>query len=170
MKIKIIGFTSIVTLLVGCSMSPLSVEVSPEAKNIQVTNSKPIGNYELIAPISVSNGKGCRDFGYLGTKEDAIATLKNKTSEIRGDYAQITAITKPHLDGGCYDNRYTIMALVYRKNSSAPTKSSHIDTSNEEVFTKKMRELKSLFDDGVITKQEYANQKKKLLDKGFNTK
>jgi len=174
MKIKTLGLVGLLPLIIaGCSMDPLSVELSPAAQNIIVKNEKPVGNYELIAPVTASNGKGCRDFGYLGNREDAIKDLKNKTSELRGDYAQITTVTKPHLDGGCYDNRYSLMALVYRKSNGAisSTQTSSINTnSQEEVFTKKMRELKSLLNDGVLSQEEYDMQKAKLLEQGFNAK
>jgi len=165
MKIKFLAALALVPFIVGCSTSPLSVDLKPEAKQITVTNEKPKGNYELIAPVTVSHGRGCRDFGYLGSKEDAIKELKNKTSELRGDYAQITKVTQPHLDGGCFDNRYQITALVYRKSNHTQNTAS---LGNEERFTKKMRELKSLYDDGILTKAEYESQKAKLLKKGFN--
>ena len=45
-----------------------------------------------------------------------------------------------------------------------------INNTDEEVFTKKMRELKSLLDDHVISQDEYTTQKAKLLEQGFNTK
>jgi len=171
MKIKTLTMIGILPFMVACSYSPLSVELSPAAQNIVVKNEKPIGNYELIAPVEAVNGKGCRDFGYLGNREDAIKTLKNKVSELHGDYAQITTVKKPHLDGGCYVNEYSVMALVYRKsngeNHYIPATTNY---SHEEVFTKKMRELKSLLDDGVISSDEYTSQKAKLLEQGFNTK
>lgn len=37
----------------------------------------------------------------------------------------------------------------------------------DEPLTKKLRELKKLQDDGVLTKEEYESQKRKLLEKGF---
>ena len=169
MKLKIIASFALVPFIVGCSTSPLLVDLNPGTENIIVKDVKPQGSYEVIAPISVSNGKGCRDFGYLGTKEDAMKELKNKVQELRGDYAQITAVTKPHLDGGCFKNEYEIMALVYRKADPKPIQIL-VANSEEEVFTKKMRELKSMLNDGVLTQDEYNSQKVKLLNQGFNTK
>ena len=169
MKLKIVTTLAIAGFVVGCSTSPLSVDLEPGAQNIIVKDIKPTGAYEVIAPVSVSNGKGCRDFGYLGTREEAMKELKNKTKEINGEYAQITAVTKPHLDGGCFKNEYTIMALVYKKGTPKAVQLPEIN-SEEEVFTKKLRELKSMLSDGVLTQTEYDAQKAKLLDQGFNTK
>jgi hypothetical protein len=156
------------SLIVGCSMHPMKVELSDKGKNIVVKELKPDNSYKLISPLSVSDGSGCRDFGYLGTKEDAIKTLQNKASDMQADYVQITSVTKPHLDGGCYDNKYTIMGIAYKKTDLQDT--LHVDKSDEEVFTKKMRELKSLLDDGVLTQKEYDVQKAKLLEQGFKAK
>jgi hypothetical protein len=61
------------------------------------------------------------------------------------------------------------MALVYRKASPKKVQATS-SKSQEEVFTKKMRELKSLYDDSVLSKDEYEIQKAKLLDQGFNAK
>ena len=173
MKHKILTTLLLTSFFVGCSTTPLDVKLNEEAKNVLVKEDKPQNNYELISSISVSNGKGCRDFGYLGTKEDALKELKNKTKQLGGDYAQVTNVSKPHLDGGCYVNEYEIQAIIYKKVSSKP-KALHVEKSieekDEELFTKKMRELKSLLDDGVLTQKEYDGQKAKLLDSGFSAK
>ena len=171
MKLNIILAIFSLTFMFGCSATPLSVNLEAGAKDIVVKDTKPVGSYEVLTPVIVSNGRGCRDFGYLGTHENAMNALKNKTKELNGDYAQITSITKPHLDGGCYDNEYKIMALIYKKSDPKLNVAKNtVNNSDEEIFTKKMRELKSLLDDGVLTKDEYNTQKAKLLEQGFNTK
>jgi len=169
MKLKLLTSLAVIPFIIGCSTSPLAVNLKSGADSVIVKDVKPSNQYEVIAPVSVSHGTGCRDFGYLGTKEDAMKELKNKTVELHGDYAQITTVTTPHLDGGCFKNEYTIMALVYRK---APTRTiqSKVVNTDEEVFTKKMRELKSLLDDGVLSADEYKQQKSKLLNQGFSAK
>ncbi len=175
MNFKILTTISIFTLLTGCSISAPTTNLKDGAQNITVTKEKPKDGYELVVPVTVVHGKGCRDFGYLGSKEEALKELKNKTLELQADYAQITKISEPHLDGGCYVNEYAITALVYRKANntkvaSVPTQTIAKTNSDEEPFTKKMRELKSLLDDGLLTKEEYNTQRKKLLKQGFNAK
>ncbi|MCF6309746.1 MAG: SHOCT domain-containing protein [Sulfurimonas sp.] len=163
MKLKMLALVVLAQIIVGCSTTN-GVTLTSGASDITVEKTKPSSNYEVIGPISVSNGKGCRDFGWLGSRDGAVTTLKNKVNELNGDYAQITSITEPHLDGGCFDNKYTILALAYKKMS----KEEVLKKSDEENFTKKMRELKALLDDGVLTQKEYEQQKAKLLDKGFS--
>jgi len=178
MNFKIITTLATLTFLSGCSISPLTVDLDPGAENVIVKDVKPSNDYDMITSISASNGRGCRDFGYLGTQEEALKDLKNKTNDLRGDYAQIVKVTKPHLDGGCYVNEYEIMAIIYRKGDPKPVQVAPpvqqtqvvAPQSDEEVFTKKMRELKALLDDGVLSQKEYDAQKAKLLDQGFNAK
>lgn len=149
-------------IMVGCSTTN-GVTLTPGAGDVTIEKAKPGSNYEIIGPVSVSNGMGCRDFGWLGSHDGAVKTLKNKIKEINGNYAQITSVTEPHLEGGCFNNKYTILALAYKKMSQEEI----LKKSDEENFTKKMRELKALLDDGVLTQKEYEQQKSKLLDKGF---
>jgi len=166
MNFKILTTISILALLTGCSISTPTTDLKDGAQNITVTKEKPKEGYELVMPVTVVHGKGCRDFGYLGSKEEVLKELKNKTLELQADYAQITKVSEPHLDGGCYVNEYAITALVYRK----ANKTKKQIFNNEEVFTKKMRELKSLLDDGLLTQEEYNTQRETLLEQGFNAK
>ena len=96
---------------------------------------------------------------------------QNKIKELHGVYGQLTSVVEPHLDGGCYKNEYVIRAVAYRKIKNIPVATPiYIEKTEEEVFTKKMRELKSLLDAGVLTQKEYDGQKEKLLEQGFNAK
>ncbi|MCW8894183.1 SHOCT domain-containing protein [Sulfurimonas sp.] len=162
MKLKIFTLVVLTQIMIGCSATK-GVTLTAGAGDVKVDKSKPDNSYEIIGPVSVSNGKGCRDFGWLGSYDGAVTTLQNKVKELNGDYAQITAVTEPHLDGGCFDNRYTILALAYKKMS----KEEVLKKSDEENFTKKMRELKALLDEGILSQKEYEGQKAKLLDMGF---
>lgn len=162
MKLKILTLLVLTQIIVGCSATK-GVTLAPGAGDVTVEKSKPDSSYAVIGPVSVSNGKGCRDFGWLGSYDGAVTTLQNKVKELNGDYAQITAVTEPHLDGGCFDNKYTLLALAYKKMS----KEEALKKSDEENFTKKLRELKALLDDGILSQKEYEQQKAKLLDIGF---
>lgn len=162
MKLKILALVVLTQIIVGCSATK-GVTLTPGAGDVTVDKTKPDNSYEVIGPVSVSNGQGCRDFGWLGSYDGAVTTLQNKVNELNGDYAQITAVTEPHLEGGCFNNKYTVLALAYKKMS----KEEILKKSDEENFTKKMRELKSLLDDGILSQEEYEQQKSKLLNKGF---
>jgi len=70
------------------------------------------------------------------------------------------------LRGNCFDNEYVIRATAYKKVRNQPSLTQIID-AGEENLTKKLRELKKLQDDGILSKEEYEKQKSRLLDKGF---
>ena len=167
MNLKIVALVILSQLLISCAVKKPTL--APNTSNIEVNDKKPAGNYEIITSVSVTDGMGCKDFGYLGNKEDAMTLLKNKAQELNGTYAHITSVIEPHLDGGCYDNKYTILAIVYKKSDKPVSTVKYVQKINtdEENFTKKMRELKSLLDDGVLTQKEYETQKSKLLEVGF---
>jgi len=142
------------------------LQLQPGAEKIQVAKSDPGDNYEIIGPVSGVDGEGCGGFGYLGSYERATISLRNKTQSMGGDYAQLISLTEPQLRGECFDNQFILRATAYKKVRNAPSPTPIVNTG-EEAFTKKLRELKSLLDDGVLSKSEYETQKAKLLKKGF---
>lgn len=173
-KIKIISFTLLSSLIIGCSaVSPKTYDDG--ASEIKVDKAKPSNNYEVIGAVTGIDGRGCGSFGYEGSYDRALIDLQNKINTLHGEYGQITTVVKPHLDdgGGCFKNEFEIRAVAYKKAANKPKPEKvivHVVNTKEEVFTKKMRELKSLLDDKVLTQEEYAKQKAKLLEQGFNAK
>ena len=142
------------------------MQITLGASNVLVAKSDPGDNYEIIGPVSGFDGEDCGAFGYMGTYERAMTSLRNRTHAMGGDYAQIISLTEPYLRGDCFDNEYVIRATAYKKVRSQPSPIPIVDTG-EEKLTKKLRELKKLHDDGILTKEEYEQQKSKLLEKGF---
>lgn len=170
MKIKTITLITLSSILIGCSAVAPKI-LNDGADEITLNESKPSQNYEVIGAVVGIDGTGCGSFGYEGSKNRATIDLQNKIKELHGAYGQLTSVVEPHLDGGCFKNEYVIKAVAYRKVEHKPTVAPlHVEKSEEEVFTKKMRELKSLLDDGVLTQEEYEGQKAKLLEQGFNAK
>ncbi len=168
MKMKTITLITLSTILIGCSSIAPKMHTSG-AGEIKIDKSKPNDKYEVIGAVTGEDGKGCGSFGYEGSHDRALIDLQNKINELHGEYGHITTVIEPHLDGGCFKNEYEIRAVAYRKIKNVPTP-IYVEKSEEEVFTKKMRELKSLLNDGVLTQQEYEEQKSKLLEQGFNAK
>lgn len=142
------------------------MHLRPEASYVQVAKSDPGDNYEMIGPVSGLDGEGCGGFGYRGSYERATTNLRNNTYNMGGNYAQIISLTEPHLRGSCFDNTFAIRATVYKKVRNQPSATPIVDIS-EEKMTKKLRELKKLLEDGVLSKEEHEEQKFKLLEKGF---
>jgi len=168
MKIKTITLIALSSVLIGCSsITPKTLDDG--ANKITLNKSKPSQNYEVIGAVIGVDGSGCGSFGYEGSHSRATIDLQNKIKELHGVYGQLTSIVTPHLDGGCFKNEYIIKAVAYRKIKKRATPAPiFVKNTDEENFTKKMRELKSLLDDGVLTQKEYENQKSKLLEAGFS--
>ena len=157
---------SLLLTITGCATIPPPMQLIPGASNIQVTKSNPGDNYEIIGPVSGLDGKGCGGFGYMGSYERAAISLRNKTYNMDGHYAQIISLTEPHQQGDCFDNQFIIRATAYKKVRNHKS-SSPIVEAGEEKLTKKLRELKKLLGDGVLSKEEFENQKAILLERGF---
>ena len=165
MKIKTLCLLTFALSVSGCvTASPL--QLTEGANSVLVAKSDPGDNYEIVGPVSGSDGESCGLSGYLGTYERATTNLRNKTFSMGGNYAQIITLTEPHLRGDCFDNEYAIRATAYKKIRNQPSATPIIDTG-EEKLTKKLHELKKLLDDGILTKEEYESQKSRLLEKGF---
>lgn len=142
------------------------MQLTQGAARVLVAKADPGDNYEIIGPVSGFDGEGCGGFGYKGSYERATTSLRNRTYSMGGNYAQLISLTEPHLRGNCFDNKYIIRATAYKKIRSQPSPIPIVE-SGEESLTKKLRELKKLLDDGILTKEEYETQKSKLLEKGF---
>lgn len=165
MKSKMLATLFLAALMAGCATAP-PMQLTPGAEKVQVAKSDPSDNYEIISAVTGTDGDGCGGFGYTGTYERAIINLRNVVFIAGGDYAQIYSITEPHSEPNCYDNQYVIHATAYKKVRSQPSATPIIDTGEEDL-TKKLRELKKLLDEGVINREEFEDQKRKLLERGF---
>ncbi len=159
------GYLLGLLILSGCATAP-QVELSPGASIVQVAKGDPGDNYEMVGPVSGSDGQGCGLAGYPGSYERATTDLQNKTYAMGASYAQIVTLTEPFLRENCFVNEYVIRATAFKKVREQPSPTP-IANAGEEGLTKKLRELKKLLDDGVLSKAEYESQKSRLLDKGF---
>jgi Short C-terminal domain len=165
LKLQYLNLFLIPLLIAGCKSAP-PLFLSPNAENTKVGKSDPDNNFDMIGPVTVYDGEGCGGFGYRGTYERAVTDLRNRVYYMGGDYAQIISITEPHLRGGCFDNVYSITANVYKKTRELEAVKVKVEV-REESFANKLRELKKLFDEGVLSKDEYEKQKTALLQKGI---
>jgi Short C-terminal domain len=157
---------SLLVAVSGCALTRPVLQLVPGAEKVSVAKDFPGESYKVIGPVSGSDGTQCGLQGYRGSYDRAITSLKNRTYELGGDYAQIMTLSEPHWIGDCFDNEYVIEATAYKKLRDQPTATPGKE-AGEEKLTKQLRELKKLYDDGVLSKEEYEQQKTKLLEKGF---
>lgn len=159
--IKLFAIFFISCVLSAC-VSP-KVMLQSSASMVKVGKSDPSNNYKEIGHISATDGGGCGGLGFKGTHENAINILKNKAANKGGDYVQIFTITQPHFSPGCFSNEYTIQATLFKKISDEPISVSVVN--NDEKPYKKLKILKELLDNGVLTQSEFDEEKFKILNK-----
>ncbi len=165
MTSKCIALVGILFSIAGCVTVP-PMQLQPGARNVQVAKADPGDNYEIIGPVSGFDGSGCGGFGYKGSYERATTSLRNRTLAMGGNYAQLISLTEPHLTGDCFVNEFAIRATAYKKVRDRPSPTPIVETGAENL-PKKLRELKSLLDEGILLQQEYDVLKARLLEKGF---
>lgn len=154
----------LIILTTGCAAP--SVILSDDGRGVKVGKSDPADNYSDIGPITAFDGKGCGAFGHRGTYDRVVVSLKNKGAQMGGDYVQIFTLTEPHFRPGCFDNIYKINGALFKKTSEAPTPLPIIQTK-EQSGIDKIRELKALLDEGIITENEFIKQKGIVFSNGI---
>lgn len=162
---KSICIFALAALLAGCVSAPI-LTLSEAGKGVKVGKSDPADNFSEIGPITAIDGTGCGAFGYRGTYDRAVIKIKNMGAEMGGDYVQVFSLTEPHLRGDCFSNAYKINGTLFKKTSESPTPLPIRQTNIESGFDR-LRELKKLLDDGIITENEYALQKERILSEGL---
>ncbi len=169
MKLKITLLVLALLLLSACSTSQQTMV--PGASAVRVVKSDPPDNYTEIGPITVKDGSGCGGFGSRGSYENAVIMAKNKAYSMGGDFVQVFNLSEPHFRPGCFVNEYVISGSVFKKTSDKPTPLFVTSETSTAVVEKsgaeKLRELKKLLDDKIITAKEYEGQKQRILQQGL---
>lgn len=144
-----------------------------EKKELTIAQSQPPAHFTEIGMIRVRVGKGCDGKGYMGTYPLAIKELKKQADRNDADYAQIIRIIEPQQKPGCYDMSYTMRAKLFRNDEGTLRAQQRRAQANlppatpQKSPTDKLRELKSLLDDGIISQSDYDEQKQKILSQGY---
>ncbi len=159
--LKKITLLMFVLYLVGCAAPAVKLQDSGRA--VKVGKSDPTDNYSELGPITAIDGSGCGGFGYRGTYDRAVVVLKNKAAALGGDYVQIFTLTEPHFRPGCFDNVYKINGTLFKKTSESPSPVPIVETKKRSL-AEKLRELKALLEEGIITEKEFQEQKSKILN------
>lgn len=117
-------------------------------------------NASFLGPVTGYDGGGCGGFGTLGNYENAILSIQIDALNKGANYVQFVSITEPHLRAGCFDNQYKITGNAYLVEKN-------FEKNKVPNGIEKLKELKSLLDANVITKQEFEEQKKQILKSGI---
>lgn len=154
---------SVLAAFTGCVSVPV-ITLTPGAEVVKVAKADPPDNYQEVGPVSGYDGTGCGGFGYLGTYERAVLDLKNRSYGMGGDYVQIFTITEPHFRPGCFDNQYKLSGTAYKKVRDMPSPTPIVNKPSEgSAVLEKLRLLKQMLDEGLITEQQYQEKRQQLL-------
>lgn len=156
--------SSVIVLLAGCASTP--PKLSQMGASVRVAKNDPPEAYVEVGSITGTSGSGCGLYGTRGTYDGAVVDLKNKAGGLRADYVQIFTLTEPHVRHACFDNTYTISGTAYRKGDENATKNQQSNSAPGSL-EEKLAKLKKLNDDGLISDDEYKDQKTRVLESGI---
>jgi hypothetical protein len=159
-------FVTLVVILLSSCAAP-NVALRPEAMKVVVGKNDPTDIFSEVGPVSGYDGNGCGGFGHRGTYERAMIDIKNKASELGGDYVQLFTITEPHFRPGCFDNEYKLSGTAYKKVRETPSQTPIVKVNtdeNQKSLSDKLRELLKLKEDGLLSEEEYQTQRNKILE------
>jgi len=147
--------------LASCAFAK-DVNLISGAESVRIIKSDPPDNYSSIGTATGIDGAGCGYYGYFGNYQNAIKDLQNKAYKMGGSYAQIITIKKSYKSMRCETNLYQINATVFKKDKYLPTPTPVIEI--KDSLSSKLREIDSLYEQHLITKEEYKNMRTKLLN------
>ena len=102
--------------LAGCATKALVPDVTIKGSAIQVEARPPGPSYSEISALRAVNGtEQCDVPAEEGTREGAMATLRNQAAQLGADYVMIFEEQGPHLEVICQVHAYIIKATAYKK-------------------------------------------------------
>ena len=88
--------------------------VSPEGLAVQVSDHPAPPSARPLGPVTAVHGRGCGLSGEHGSRDQALALLREEVASEGGDYVQITSVVTPHLENGCYANQIVLRGQAWR--------------------------------------------------------
>ena len=151
-------------LLFGCSPANLIVTgtkrkaIAPGEVVIYNAQTTP-QNYEIIGRINVQSES---TVGRSGAHKRNISKLKTKAASVGANGLILGDTQNSHNAWG--DGFMSINAIaIYVSKENASNNNIPKDEINSQSKTEKLRELKKLLDEGILTQEEFDNEKKKIL-------
>jgi hypothetical protein len=93
--------------------------LSPAAEGVEVGERDAPSGASNLGPVEATHGEGCGIHGTQGTYESAVAVLRNEAAARGGDYVHIVKAVEPHVEGGCYDNRFIVRGILFRTRAAS---------------------------------------------------
>jgi hypothetical protein len=109
---------ALLAVLAGCQQR--APALSPAGLGVQVAERDAPPGALNLGPAEATHGEGCGLHGRAGTYESAVAALRNEAADRGGDYVHLVKVVEPHLEGGCYDNRFVVRGVVFRVKGGDP--------------------------------------------------
>lgn len=165
---KSITVIIISVLLFSCSPANLVVTgkthspISPSSVVLYNEQNLP-SHYEIIGRINVQSES---TLGRGGAHNRNITKFREKSANVGGNGLIIGDVQNSHNAWG--DGFMSMNATVIYVDLNVKTTPNNIKPKSIATQTKSkaniLRELKQLLDEGILTKEEYENEKKKILD------
>jgi hypothetical protein len=107
-----LAFAVAITSIAACQSA--TPALSPEGLAVQVSDHPAPPSARPLGPVTATSGRGCGLSGEEGTRERALALLREEVASEGGDYVQITSMVTPHLENGCYANQIVLRGQAWR--------------------------------------------------------
>ncbi|MBN1769984.1 MAG: DUF4156 domain-containing protein [Deltaproteobacteria bacterium] len=99
-------------LCCGCSTEYLPVALTPDGEDVVVAETDPPAACDELGPVDGKHGTQCNAFGRTGTREGAVAVLRNAAGSRGANYVRIDREIAPDVP---HDNcLYTLRATAFR--------------------------------------------------------
>ena len=156
-------------LLFSCSPANIIVSGVPKKvislDEVIIYNSQTLpSTYEIIGDINVQSES---TLGRKGAHNRNISKLKSKAASVGANGLILGEIQNTH---NAWGDGFMFMTAKAIFVSNENTNSSVISTTNEKVKTnsqskiERLKELKQLLDENILTQEEFDKEKKKILD------
>jgi hypothetical protein len=93
---------------------------SPRAQQVRVEEYDPPASATALGELRVTHGQGCSFTGDRGTREGAMALLREAAAERGANFVKLTKVVEPYSGHDCYHREFKAEGLSYRLAGTAP--------------------------------------------------
>lgn len=100
--------------LVACNGVAAVPALSPQSQQVRVEEREPPADATALGALAVTHGQGCSFSGDRGTREGAIALLKQAAAQRGANFVQLTKVIEPYSGHDCYHREFKMEGLSFR--------------------------------------------------------